>query len=222
MTGGMSDSVLSDRDVALSTYTLAASLGYVFPLVAGALAMTGEFRHQTITPTLLFEPRRTMVLLAKLVANLLPGVVHGVLGTLGALAGAAPVLLARDRPLLLADGDVLASLGLCVVALAIWAMIGVGLGTMLRNQVAAVVVVLAFTQFVEPILRLGFAAVDPLEGVAKFFPGSAAEALVGASLYSTTGLADLLPRWAGALVLLAYAALFAGAGRATTLRRDIA
>jgi hypothetical protein len=144
-----------------------------------------------------------------------------VLGTLGALAGAVPVLMVKDRPLLLGDGEIVASLLLSVVALTIWALVGVGLGTLLRNQVAAVVVVLAFTQFVEPILRVGFAALGSLAEVAKFFPGSAAEALVGASLYSTTGLAELLPRWAGALVLLGYALLFAAVGRVTTLRRDI-
>lgn len=221
MTGGMSEVRLDDLDVALSAYTVGASLGYVFPLIVGALAMTSEFRHQTITPTLLFEPRRNVVLAAKLVAGLGTGLVYGVVGTLGAVLGTAPVLAVMDRPVLLDHGDVLAALLWSVVSLALWAVIGVGLGTLLTNQVAAVVVILAFTQFVEPILRIGLAAVDALDGIARFFPGAAAEALVGASLYSTTGLADLLPRWAGAVVLVAYAAAFALAGRVTTLRRDI-
>ncbi|GAB2883574.1 ABC transporter permease subunit [Nocardioides pacificus] len=221
MTGGMSTEPLPAKEVALAAYTLAAALGYVFPLVVGALAMTGEFRHQTITPTLLAEPRRGVLLAAKLVASCLVGLVHGLLGTLGAVVGAAPVLGLMDKPLLLGDGDVLTALAFSVLALTIWAMIGVGLGTMLTNQVAAVVVILAFTQFVEPILRMGFAAVDALEGVSRFFPGAAAEALVGASLYSATGLATLLSRWEGGLVLVGYAVVFALIGRYTTLRRDI-
>lgn len=221
MTGQPGSGPLPAVEVALSAYTLAAALGYVFPLVVGALAMTGEFRHQTITPSLLAEPRRGVLLGAKLGASLLVGLVHGVLGTLGAVAGAAPVLAVMDEPVLLGDGGVLTALLLCVLALAIWAMIGVGLGTMLTNQVAAVVVILAFTQFVEPILRMGFAAVDALEGLSRFFPGAAAEALVGTSLYSTTGLATLLSRWEGGLVLLGYAVLFALIGRYTTLRRDV-
>ncbi|WP_067437247.1 ABC transporter permease subunit [Nocardioides jensenii] len=220
-TGGMGDSALSGREVAQSVYTLGASLGYVFPLVAGALAMTSEFRHQTITPTLLFEPRRSVVLAAKLVVNLALGLVYGVIGTLGAIAGGAPVLAGLGDGMHLGDGEVLGNVAFSVLALAIWAVIGVGLGTLLPNQVAAIVVILAFTQFVEPILRIGFAAVDALSGLARFFPGAAAEALVGSSLYSTTGMLDLLGRWEGAAVLLAYAVVFALVGRFTTLRRDV-
>ena len=94
-------------------------------------------------------------------------------------------------------------------------------GSVLTNQVAAIVVVLAFTQFVEPILRLGLSAVDALEGVAKFLPGAASEALVGASTYASLGMSELLDRWAGALVFLAYGVVLAAIGRWTTLRRDI-
>ena len=55
----------------------------------------------------------------------------------------------------------------------------------------------------------------------KFLPGAAAEALAGSSLYSSTGMLSLLDRGWGAVVLLCYAAVFAVAGRYTTLRRDI-
>lgn len=212
---------LSGQQVAQSVYTIGATLGYVFPLVAGAIAVTSEFRHQTITPTFLFEPRRGVVLTAKLVVNLVMGLVYGVIGTLGAIAGGAPLLATVGDGLYLSNGDVLGNVAFSVLALAIWAVIGVGLGSVLPNQVAAIVVILAFTQFVEPILRVGFAAVDALSGVAKFFPGAAAEALVGDSLYSTTGMLDLLGRWEGAAVLLLYAVVFAAIGRFTTLQRDV-
>ena len=222
LTGQSADgSALSGREVAQSVYTLGASLGYVFPLIVGALAMTAEFRHQTITPTLLFEPRRSVVLGAKLVVNLAVGVVLGVVGTLGAIVGGAPLLTTLGDGAHLSDPIVLGNLFFAVLALASWAAIGVGLGTLLPNQVAAIVVILAFTQFVEPILRVGFAAVDSLSEVAKFFPGAAAEALVGSSLYSTTGMLSLLGRGEGAAVLVAYAAIFAVLGRVTTLRRDV-
>jgi ABC-type transport system involved in multi-copper enzyme maturation permease subunit len=213
--------VLSGRQVAQTVYTLAVSVGYVFPLVIGALSMTGEFRHQTITPTLLAEPRRGRVLGAKLVVGGVLGTAYGVLGTVGAVLGGLPFLLTKGGGAFLDDRGVLLDLVFSVVALAIWCVIGVGLGTLLTNQVAAVVVILAFTQFVEPILRFGLTAIDPLAGVQKFLPGAAAEALAGSSLYSTTGMVGLLDRGWGALVLLAYAALFAVLGRYLTLRRDV-
>jgi hypothetical protein len=221
MTGGMSTEQLDPVAVAESVYTVAPSLGYVFPLVMGALAMTGEFRHQTLTPTFLAQPHRTTVLGAKLVVQAAVGALFGVLGVAGAVAAGAGVLWVLDEPLVLGDAGIWASLGWSVVALAIWGVIGVGVGTLIPNQVASVVVILAFTQFVEPILRIGLAAVEGLADVAKFLPGAAAEALVGSSLYSTTGLAELLPRWSGALVLVTYAVVLAVVGRFTTLSRDV-
>jgi hypothetical protein len=212
---------LDGLTIARTVYTLAVSLGYVFPLVIGALSITSEFRHKTITPTLLAEPRRGIFLGAKLVVGAALGAAYGVIGTAGAVLGALPFLLTKGDGAHLGDGGVRADLFFSVLAIAIWCVIGVGLGTLLPNQIASVVVILAFTQFVEPILRIGLVAVDALEGVQKFLPGAAAEALAGSSLYSTTGMLGLLDRGWGAVVLLAYAAGFALLGRYTTLRRDI-
>jgi ABC-2 type transport system permease protein len=218
---GAGGAPLDGRAVAETVYTLAVSLGYVFPLVIGALSMTGEYRHQTITPTLLAEPRRGRVLGAKLVLGGALGALYGVLGTGGAVLGGVPFLATKGDGSYLGDAGVLADLGFSVLAMALWCVIGVGLGTLLTNQVAAVVVILAFTQFVEPVLRFGLGAIDALSGVQKFLPGAAAEALAGSSLFSTTGMLDLLGRGWGAVVLLAYAALFTVVGRYTTLRRDV-
>jgi len=221
MTGGLATiTVLDGKTVARTVYTLAVSLGYVFPLIIGALSMTGEFRHETITPTLLAEPRRGLVLGAKLMVASALGIVYGVIGTAAAVLGGLPFLLANDGAYL-GDGGVQTDLVFSVLAMAIWCVIGVGLGTLLPNQIASVVVILAFTQFVEPILRIGLVAIDPLVGAQKFLPGAAAEALAGSSLYSSTGMLGLLDRGPGALVLLAYAAAFALLGRYVTLRRDI-
>jgi hypothetical protein len=106
---------------------------------------------------------------------------------------------------------------------ALRAVIGVAFGSVLTNQVAAIVVILAFTQFVEPIARVALGAFDALDGIAKFLPGAAADGLIGASFLSSFdgGSADLLPRWAALLVMLAYAGILAAIGRFTTLRRDI-
>ena len=222
MSGGLGTvTELDGRTIAETVYTLAVSLGYVFPLVIGALTMTSEFRHKTITPTLLAEPRRGIVLAAKLVVGAVVGAAYGVVGTAGAVLGGLPFLLAKEDGAHLGDGGIQADLLFSVLAIAIWCVIGVGLGTLLPNQVASVVVILAFTQFVEPILRIGLVAVDALEGVQKFLPGAAAEALAGSSLYSTSGILGLLDRGWGAVVLLGYAAGFALIGRYTTLRRDV-
>lgn len=222
MPGAEPAAPMSPEQVARTLYTLATSLGYVFPVIVGALAMTGEFRHQTITPTLLAEPRRTVFLTAKMLSSVAVGLLFGAVGTLATVGAGAGVLALLGEPTHLGDPVVLRDAGLSVLALTVWTVVGVGFGTLLTNQVAAVVVLLAFTQFVEPILRIVLGQVQALEGVSKFLPGAAGEAITGSSFYADSGLAaGLLPSWAGLLVLLGYAVLLALAGRVTTLRRDI-
>jgi hypothetical protein len=82
-------------------------------------------------------------------------------------------------------------------------------------------VLLAFTQFVEPLLRLLLAQFDATEAASKFLPGAAGEAIAGSSLYVSSGLAELLNSWQGAVTLVGYAVVLVLIGRFTTFRRDI-
>ena len=219
--GGDAPPPMDAKTVARTVYTLAPSLGYVFPAIVGALSVTTEFRHKTLTPTFLAEPRRTTVLGAKLLASLPVGLLFGIVGTVSTVIGGAAVLAIKGEPTFLADASVLRSLGLCILVLAVWCMLGVGFGTALPNQVAAIVVLLAFTQFVEPLLRILLALSDTTAGIAKFLPGAAGEAATGGSFYASSGLGDLLPWGVGLAVLVAYGVGLSLLGRATTIARDV-
>ena len=212
---------MTPHDVVQSVYTVGSSLGYVFPLVIGAITMSSEFRHMTVTPTFLAEPRRTVFLLGKLAAGLVLGVAFGVVGTVASAGAGAAVLAALGKPTLFGEASTWRTLGLSVVALTLWALIGVGLGTVLTNQVAVVVVALAWTQFVEPVLRIALGATSWGAGIVQYLPGAASDALTGGSFYSQIGESQLLDWWAGLLVLLGYVAVLAVVGRLTTLRRDV-
>ncbi len=170
--GGFGEgAVLDSMAIATSVYTLAVALGYIFPAILGALSVTGEFRHRTITPTLLAEPRRSLVLGSKLVAILPFALVVALAGVVGTVIGGAATLAIMGEPTLLGDSTIQRTLVLSVVALTLWALVGVGFGSVLTNQVAAIVVLLAFTQFVEPLLRLLLAQFDATEAISKFLPG---------------------------------------------------
>jgi hypothetical protein len=213
---------MTPEAVARTVYTLATSLGYVFPVIVGAMAMTSEFRHQTITPTLLAEPRRTTFLTAKMLSSVPVGLLFGVVGTASTVGAGAGVLVLMGKPTYLADPIVLRSAALSVVALTVWTVVGVGFGALITSQVAVIVVMLAFTQFVEPILRIMMGLFDWSEGISKYLPGAAGEAITGSSFYADSGMAaGLLPSWLGFAVLLGYALVFALIGRLTTLRHDI-
>jgi ABC-2 type transport system permease protein len=220
--GGGAAPGLDPTTLATTIYTLPASAGYVFPLVVGALAVTTEFRYQTITTTFLAQPHRGVVLWAKLASSLAVGLILGVVSTLVTAAVGAGVLAAMGESTQLSDPAVQRTLLLTTLTMGVWAVVGTGFGAVLTNQVASIIVVLAFTQFVEPILRVFLGTNEATSGIARFLPSAAGEALAGGGLFGGMTQADPLAWWQGGLVLLAYALLFAAIGATTTWRRDVA
>ncbi len=92
--------------------------------------------------------------------------------------------------------------------------IGVGVGALVRNQIAAVVAALAWTFVVEQLL----VALWPEVG--RWTPGGAASAVLQLGDLATTR-GDLLPVWGGALLLVAYAVVLSVVGARVTLERDL-
>lgn len=185
------------------------SLAGLFSALAGILLVTGEFRFGTIRPTFLFEPRRSRVLTAKVSAGLLAGLVFGVAGEAIVFVIYYAVLSGRDIPFVLGAGEVTLLVLGTLAGVALWGAIGVGLGAVVRNQVAAVVGLLAWGFVVENLL-FGF-----VPRVGRFGPIHAAEALSGLGAPH-----DLSPA-AGGAVLVAWTAALAIAGIVLTARRDV-
>ncbi|WP_350350041.1 ABC transporter permease [Agromyces sp. G08B096] len=204
-------------------YSFASTIGYVFPLLLGALAVTGEFRHKTLTPTFLAEPHRSVVLSAKFLSQLVVGALLGALAYAVSVGSGAAALAGFGLETGLDSSDTWAVIGRGVLAMALWGGIGVGLGVLIPNQVAAVVIVIAFTQFLEPILRFAASLNEVTASIGRFLPGAASDALVGASFYSVAsfGGVELLEWWQGGLVLAGLAVLLTIIGGATTWRRDV-
>lgn len=204
-------------------YSLASAVGYVFPLLIGTLLVTGEFRHKTLTPTFLSTPRRGRVVWAKLIAGAIFGVLYAVIAIAVTVGLAAGILAGFGLETGLGSADTWAMLARILLSFVLWAVVGIGVGLAVRNQVAAVVIVLAFTQFIEPLLRFGGAFVSALNDVARYLPGAASDALVGSSIFTAaSGAADAgLPWWVGALVLLGYGVVLSVLGYLTGWRRDV-
>jgi len=205
-------------------YSLATSVGYVFPLLIGTLMVTTEFRHKTLTPTFLATPKRGVVLWGKIVVGIGIGVLFGVIGVLSAGIPAAGLLAGYGLGTDLTSPDTWALFGRMILAYVLWVLVGIGVGALIRNQVGAIVGVLVFTQFLEPVGRAAAAFVDGLSEVTRFLPGAASDALVGASVFTaaTPGAGgDMLEWWVGGLVLLGYAAVFLVLGHVFSWRRDV-
>ncbi len=208
-----------DPAMARTTYLTGFQWGYLFALVLGVLGMAGEVRHQTITPTFLATPHRGRVVLAKMVAVVLFSVLFAVGALVVSTAVAALIFMVRGYEVDLLGNGVPRALGLAVLATAIWGLVGLGLGTMIRNQVAAILVGIGAAVLIDPIISFVLNNVSWGGEVARFLPSQASNAIIQAS---SGGVAmDMLSWWAGALVLLGYGAVFAGIGTALTLQRDI-
>lgn len=188
------------------------SLGTTFTLVLGVLAVTGEFRHGTITATFLAVPRRSRVIGAKLVALPMVGLGYAALGVGLAAAGGYAVAVWQDIDVSAVAPDVPGVLLGSFVAVTLYAMLGVGFGALIRNQVAAVVAALMWVLLVESTL------VAFLPSVGRWTPGGASQAM---TLTEPQRGGDLLPPWAGAVLFVGYCVALAALGARTTMRRDI-
>lgn len=205
-------------------YSTATAVGYVFPLLVGTLMVTSEFRHETLTPTFLATPRRGRALVAKVAVGVVFGVLLGVVGVLASVGISAGVLAGSGLDTRLGEADTWALIGRMILAFVLWTLIGIGVGALVRNQVGAIVGVLVFTQFLEPVARAAASFVDGLDAVTRYLPGAASDALVGASVFAIAGgggTADPLAWWAGGSVLLGVAVVVLVIGYVTSWRRDV-
>jgi hypothetical protein len=202
-------------DTVFSALTIAQDLA----LVLGILVITGEYRHRTATATFLAEPSRSIVTGAKLLVSALSGLVLALAACLGALALGAGLVAGGYGT----ASTMLHELGSFVPGIigasVLFAVYGLGLGALLRNQVAALVVGLGVTTIVEPIIQL------VLPSVGRWLPSQAARALEPEAASSTSGgfagLTHHVSSLEGALALLGYGVVLAIAGSLTTLRADI-
>jgi ABC-2 type transport system permease protein len=180
-------------------------------LLLGILGMTGEFRHQTVTQAFLVTPDRGRVVAAKLVAYPLAGVALA-LATLAVTAAVgAGWLAAKGITPSLGDARLARIVGVALLGAGLCGLVGVGVGALIRNQVAALVGTLVWVLLVEGLL----VSLLNAPSLGKWLPSAAAAAAI-----TSPGGAHL-SRLGGALLLAAYALAFALVGTRLVVRRDI-
>src|SRR6266542_2719368 len=119
---GQATPPLSDPAQVRTVYGTAFGIGSLFTLILGVIAICGEFRHQTITPTFLATPRRNRVVQAKVAGVVIAGGLSGILMIATGLLVGAIVISARGFGTRLGSGDVQQVLGLMVLGLVVWAV----------------------------------------------------------------------------------------------------
>ncbi|SHF75077.1 ABC-2 family transporter protein [Jatrophihabitans endophyticus] len=195
-----------------------AANGYVVVFVLGVLGITTEFRYQTITPTVLITPSRWAVVTAKMITYALVGIVYALAATLAELVVAVPWLAAEDVDVDFGNGDVQHAVVGVFAVLALFGIVGLGIGALLRNQIVAVVVGIVYLIVLQPIIS----AVPGLKQIFPYTPGGAVISILHTGGGDATiGNLTLLPTAGGVVALLLWAFVPAVLGAQFTLTRDI-
>jgi ABC-type transport system involved in multi-copper enzyme maturation permease subunit len=183
------------------------STGAVLVIVLGIVISAGEYRTQTATESFLTTPRRSRVVAAKLAMGAILGLALGALSAAIGLPLAYLLFEAKGETFPIGNEEVWLVLGGLVVYAVLFGILGVAFGSLVRNQLVAIVSALTFVLLVEQLLA------QSAESVGKWFPGNA-----GAALVRTPG--EFLEPGVGATVLFAYALATALAGLIVVVRRD--
>lgn len=176
-------------------------------VVVGIRMMTDEYRFGTVVPTFTHSPRRSRVVAAKAIVGAVTGVLIAAIA-MAILVGSALAFFAmNDATLEIGTAGIRAMVG-GVMAGGLWAVIGVGIGAIVRNQVVAIVGTFVWLMAIEEIIR------PKLGDLGNFLPGQGGFALALGQRPSWM--------WIGLATMLGYA-MAASVGAVVVSRRsDIA
>jgi ABC-2 type transport system permease protein len=187
--------------------------GGILMLVLGVVFSAGEYRHGTIASTLLVTPNRLRAVAAKTIACAAAGLAVGLAIAAITAAIGLPWLSAGSVPTL-STGELLGLFLGGVLYTALACSLGAGVGALLRNQVAAVVLVLVLLFVVDPAVSA------VAEGYAKYSLGGLGTALSGGPAENVAG-GNLLPFWLAALLWTAYTTVLVAVAAVLVSRRDV-
>lgn len=206
----------------LARITTDTGFALLLAAVLGVTIASGEFRHGTATTTYLGCPRRGRVLVAKACAAAIAGAIFGIIGGLVTTAAGLLFAAAGGGHVALGPGTLAGHIAGAAAGAGLLAMAGVGLGSLVRGQLGAVIGVFVWAVILEPVMGGFFTSIRP------YLPYTAATTLAGAKLTSAFFGAGTTAPGPGALPFAAAAALVAGAAvalaataAAVTVPRDI-
>jgi hypothetical protein len=209
---------------AANIYTSGQFFGALFILLLGMLLITNEFYHQTATATFLTTPHRTAVVVAKLITGMAFAALFWVIITVMDLVVGILFLRYEKVPISLDQWEVQRAILFNLVVFMLWAILGVGFGALIRNQVGAVVTgVLLYlvgtqlAQIVFFVIHEYLIKEDWVLTAMVVVPAVAAQVFVSAT--------ETYPQspvyWVGGLVLLAYGVVAGVVGTLIMRTRDI-
>jgi ABC-2 type transport system permease protein len=224
--------------IPLGYLSLSSSFGFtnIFASIFGALSMASEYRHRSITTTYL-TGSRDGVYGAKLVVYGIFGLGYGVITLAAATLG---VVIPGDSNAFPNAGDWLLLSLIGTVVIALWTLLGVGIGGLISSPIAVVLALPLYGVIGEKLLALIFSA-SGAPGGANYLPvQSSVDSVTSLSAQMFTDQLKLpsdspafdqvkdafnsanLPHWwVAGLVFIGYTAVFCVLGWVVSRKRNI-
>ena len=176
-------------------------------LLFGIVGASGEYRHRTLAPAVLIAPDRMRLVVARLLAYVITAILVAIaMAALAVVLGA--LLLPSTAGPDLAGSDFVELVAGAIIAAALSTALGVGVGIVVKNQVAGVVGALVWILILAPLLGL----ID--EDIPAYTNADAAGTVGGSE-------GEVLS-WGGAIAVLgAWALVFVIVALLADRRRDI-
>jgi len=201
---------LSEDDVRM---LFTADFTGLFILLLGVMGMAGEWRHRTITGTVLAAPDRLRLLAAKTLSYAVAGVVLSSIVTVTIMA-VGTLILSSQGETTVGLGDLADVLWRNLLVAALLGALGVCIGGLVRNQVVAIIGLLVFSFALEPAI-LGLAP-----DVGRFGPTSGApNGILGIEGFDADE--ELLGPGIALVVMIAWVGACFAAAAALLQRRDL-
>jgi ABC-type transport system involved in multi-copper enzyme maturation permease subunit len=173
----------------------------------GAIAVAREYGHRTVVPMFLTSPNRTRAVLAQLAAVMLGGAILALIGQALVVVGVALAMPSTSHSFLVPAGNLAQLFAATTLAGAAGAILGAGLGALIRNIGGAVTTAILVVFVIPPL-------------VAQMFTD--AGSWIPTSLFAViSGVSPEVSVWAAVLAIGGWALIPAAAGLAAIQRRDV-
>lgn len=180
----------------------------------GAIAVSREYGHGTVIPTFVACPHRHRVVVAQMIAVAIGGAVLALAGTAMIVVAVAVALPTTEYGFLVSAGGVARVLMAAGYAGAVGAVLGAGIGSLVRNAGGAVTTVVLVLIIAPPLI------VQLLDDAAVWMPSQLATALSGVEP-AAAGVSSQVGTVSALLGLAAWALVPALIALVAVERRDV-
>ena len=208
--------------IAASMMTSGQQFGVLFALLLGVLIVTSEFANETAAVTFVTVPRRATVITAKVAAAACCAALFWLVGTVIAAVATPLFLYSQHVSASLAGWTVARSVTLNLLAFVAWGVFGLGLGAVLRSQMASVVAALvvyagSFGAILVFTVLYNLFHQSWMLGAPVIAPAVASEVMTA----SGPAFPNAPPGWVGGAIMIGYTVALVAGGVVLTKQRDV-